>query len=62
VKRRVREWFRAERDALPPGIDVVVIARPGAAELDADGIRDSLRRALASKPRASRSRGRAIRG
>ncbi len=31
VKRRVREWFRRNRAALPPGADVVVIARRGAA-------------------------------
>jgi ribonuclease P protein component len=35
VKRRVREWFRHARPALPPGSDWVVIARPGAAGLDA---------------------------
>ncbi len=35
VKRRVREWFRRERGHLTPGRDYVVIARPGAAELDA---------------------------
>lgn len=51
VKRRVREWFRAERDALPEHVDVVVIAKPGAAELDSAGVRASLERALASKPR-----------
>ena len=32
VKRRVREWFRSHRDGLGPGLDVVVIARRGAAE------------------------------
>ncbi len=58
VKRRVREWFRAERDALPENVDVVVIAKPGAAELDSEGVRASLRRALASKPRSRRGRGR----
>jgi ribonuclease P protein component len=35
VKRRVREWFRQERGRLAPGTDWVVIARRGAAELDA---------------------------
>jgi len=37
VKRRVREWFRQRRGALPtlaPGSDWVVIARRGAACLD----------------------------
>lgn len=35
VKRRVREWFRRQCNALPPATDWVVIARPGAARLDA---------------------------
>jgi ribonuclease P protein component len=35
VKRRVREWFRRSRAHLPHGTDWVVIARAGAAELDA---------------------------
>lgn len=34
VKRRVREWFRRERQGLSQGKDLVVIARRGAAELD----------------------------
>ncbi len=33
VKRRVREWFRAERGALRAGSEIVVIARRGAAGL-----------------------------
>lgn len=33
VKRCIREWFRHHREALPLRSDVVVIARPGAAEL-----------------------------
>jgi ribonuclease P protein component len=35
VKRRVREWFRKARPELPAATDWVVIARAGAAELDA---------------------------
>lgn len=35
VKRRIREWFRRERAAWTAGLDVVVIARRQAAELDA---------------------------
>ena len=31
VKRSIREWFRTSRDGLDDGIDVVVIARRGAA-------------------------------
>jgi ribonuclease P protein component len=38
VKRRVREWFRRERASLPPSTDWVVIARAGAAELDAQEV------------------------
>jgi len=33
VKRRVREWFRRHREQLTPPQDLIVIARPGAAEL-----------------------------
>ena len=32
VKRVLREQFAPLADGLPPGVDVVVIARPGAAE------------------------------
>ena len=35
VKRGIREWFRTERDLLPRSVDIVVIARPGSAELTA---------------------------
>lgn len=38
VKRRLREWYRRRRAALPPGSDLVVIARPGAAQLGAEDI------------------------
>jgi ribonuclease P protein component len=33
VKRRIREWFRREREHLPRGAEVVVIARTGATGL-----------------------------
>jgi len=33
VKRLCRECFRTWRDLLPPGVDLIVIARPGAHEL-----------------------------
>jgi ribonuclease P protein component len=42
VKRRIREWFRHHRGALPPTAVVVVIAREGAAELGAVETRDEL--------------------
>jgi ribonuclease P protein component len=34
VKRRIREWFRRERLALPKALDVVVIARSAATGLE----------------------------
>ena len=33
LKRLIREWFRRDRDAIGPGLDVLVIARPAAAQL-----------------------------
>jgi ribonuclease P protein component len=42
VKRRVREWFRRARPALPPATDWVVIARPGAAQLDSRALHAEL--------------------
>ena len=38
VKRCIRAAFRAERDALPRGSDVVVIARHGAGALASDQV------------------------
>lgn len=35
VKRRIREWFRRNRGVLPQNAAVVVIARRGAADLEA---------------------------
>jgi ribonuclease P protein component len=35
VRRRLRECFRHHKHRLPPGTDLIVIASPGAAELDA---------------------------
>jgi ribonuclease P protein component len=31
-KRWLREWFRRERAALPPGLDLVIVLRQGALE------------------------------
>ena len=42
VKRRVREWFRRARPALPPATDWVLIARAGAAQLDSRSIHAEL--------------------
>jgi ribonuclease P protein component len=33
VKRWIREWFRKDRGAIGPGLDLVVIARPAAARM-----------------------------
>ena len=33
IKRRIREWFRRDRSAIGPGLDLVVIARAGAARM-----------------------------
>ena len=48
VKRLVREWFRRNRSGLPPATDWVVIARKGAAELEARAIASELGRLAAS--------------
>ena len=47
VKRRVREWFRRNRRLLPAASDWVVIARSGAAELDAAATASELSRLAA---------------
>ena len=49
VKRRVREWFRRMRNELPPGVDFVVIARPGAAGLGGREIAAALDRLVAMR-------------
>jgi len=47
VKRRVREAYRLMlRAMLPPGISLVVIARPGAGELTSDAIGGELKAAI----------------
>jgi len=60
VKRQVREWFRAARPRLRPGIDLVVIGRSAAARLargEAKGILCRLaHEAGATKPRDPSSR------
>lgn len=42
VKRGVREWFRRSRGELPPDVDVVVIARPGAGQLSVPEVGERL--------------------
>jgi len=38
VKRRIREWFRHKREALPDRLDLVVIARQSARELSSSQV------------------------
>jgi ribonuclease P protein component len=49
VKRRIREAFRRRRELLPPGADVVVIARPGAAALGGEAVAADLARLFAGE-------------
>ncbi len=46
VKRRVREWFRTQRNLLPGPVDLVVIARSGAAGLGGPEVVDVLSQML----------------
>ncbi len=48
LKRRVREWFRGVRAGLRPGMDIVVIARRGAAQLAGYQVEDELGRLVKS--------------
>ena len=48
LKRRIREWFRGARAGLRPGMDIVVIARRGAAELAGYQVEDELGRLVKS--------------
>jgi ribonuclease P protein component len=57
VKRAVREWFRAFRsqiDGGTEGLDVVVIARRAAAELDSSRVAERLSSLLSRRPREPR--------
>lgn len=42
VKRRIREWFRRNRDRTPMRRDIVVIARPAAAVLETRDLEQEL--------------------
>jgi ribonuclease P protein component len=46
VKRRIREWFRCNRERVPMARDLVVIARPAAAEISSREIDRELSRVL----------------
>ena len=60
IKRRIREWFRQSRDEFEVDVDVVVIARPGAAGLDGRGLHNQLAALLLELPAAGAKR--AVRG
>lgn len=49
IRRVLRDVFRRDPARYPPGHDVVIIARPGAAELDSAAIRDEIHAALAKR-------------
>lgn len=55
-KRRLREWFRANRSDLPGEVDLVVIARRAGANLSLDQL-DRRLRGLLEMPSAGGSRG-----
>ena len=56
VKRLLREAYAAEHELVPPGHDVVVVARPSARELaereGLQGVREALRELLQKAARA----------
>ena len=44
IKRRLREWFRLHKHTVPlPGLDIVVIARPGAEHFSTPQLADLFR-------------------
>lgn len=55
LKRSVREWFRRNRDSLSGDIDMVVIARKSAADLDSNGVSRVLRELLVPSGASSNS-------
>ena len=42
IRRQVREWFRSKRGSLPDSLDLVVIARKRAAQMDHTELHRSL--------------------
>lgn len=46
VKRLAREFFRTNRPALASAVEIVVVAKPGAAELDSSSFAGELLKAL----------------
>lgn len=61
IKRRLREIYRKERDALPPRIDLVLVAKSGAAHASFDTLREEfleIARRVATAPPTRRRKGR----
>jgi ribonuclease P protein component len=46
VKRRLREAFRRAGGSLPPGVDLVALAKPGAQLLDSQSVNRQFQQAL----------------
>lgn len=42
VKRRVREFFRVNRQIFPPGVDIVIIAKNGAGDISSEELNQEL--------------------
>ncbi len=57
VKRAIREWFRTSRDELAQNVDIVVIARPGAAKRETTQIARELNSLLATQREEARKAG-----
>lgn len=52
IRRLVRDVFRRRREAILPPRDVLIIARPGAGDLDYAAVDHQLTRALRLAPRS----------
>ena len=49
VKRFIREFFRLHKSLMPEGIDILVVARTGAGELDYHRVKEELGEILLDK-------------
>lgn len=56
VKRLLREYFRRRRLSLVPAVDVVVVAKPGAARLDGEAVAGELDAGLEASLHSAPSR------
>lgn len=57
VKRRIREWFRAQREPLGAGVDLVVIGRAAAAGLEYSNFAAELSKLSSAAVRGARQAG-----